>query len=76
MRNFTSTVFRNFPAEATGQKCHLKRNELLPVSWDAESYLPFDWNFNGWLSGSEVTINDNVIKQAVYTSQRKASSKT
>lgn len=59
VRNFTPTVFRNSPAEATGQKWHLKRNELLPVSGDAESHLLFDWNFNGWLSGSEEWTADN-----------------
>lgn len=48
VRNFTPTVFRNAPAGATGQECHLKRNELLPVHGDAESHLLFRWNFNGW----------------------------
>lgn len=49
VRNFTLTVSRNAPAGAKGQKCHLKRNELLLVSGDAESRLLFYWNFNDWL---------------------------
>lgn len=59
VRNFTPTAFRNSPAEATGQKYHLKRNELLPVSGDVESHLLFDWNFNGCLSGSGEWTDNN-----------------
>lgn len=59
VRNFTLTAFRNSPAEATGQKYHLKCNELIPVSGDAKAHLVFDWNFNGWLSGSEEWTADS-----------------